>query len=134
MGMNWPRPPIGSEAVVACANAGEISIGTPQKRLGNAAKATEAADYTHPWPSCKCNPRNNLAADMGVWRGFRKRKQSVSVPAVMARKKTTRKLAKKPAVSNPNDAVLERIARALERLAPPPTETAALTEADAFVW
>ncbi len=129
-----------SPDVVACAKAGEISISTPQNRLENGINTAEAADYTHPVPSCKCNPRNSLAADMGALFQFRKLDQSVSFPAIMAPKKPSRSRiknprlqAKKPAKTASPD-VLERIAAALERLAPPPVETVSLTGADAFVW
>jgi predicted AAA+ superfamily ATPase len=52
----------------------------------------------------------------------------------MARKKSTPKARKKPAVSGSKDAVLERIAAALERLAPVPAGNTGFEAADAFIW
>ena len=77
---------------------------------------------------------------MGALFQFRKELQSVSFPPAMASKKPSRSRAKKPSLpakkaakAAPAD-VLERIAAALERLAPSPIETVDLGNADAFVW
>ena len=77
---------------------------------------------------------------MGPWFQFRKLDQSVSFPAAMAPKKRTPPRAKKPSLpakkaakAAPPD-VWERIAAALERLAPSPVEAVDLSNADAFVW
>ena len=77
---------------------------------------------------------------MGAWFQFRKELQSVSFPPAMASKKPSRSRAKKPSLeakkpqSGAPYALLERVAAALERLAPPPTEAVNLSGADAFVW
>ena len=71
---------------------------------------------------------------------FRKLDQHVSVRPIMAPKKPSRSRIKTPRLpakkkaSGASDALLERVAAALERLAPPPVETVDLSRADAFVW
>ncbi len=78
---------------------------------------------------------------MGARFQFRKPDQSVSFPAAMAPKKPSRSRAKKQplpakkaAKASFTDALLERVAAALERLAPLPAEAVSLSGADAFVW